>query len=290
MPHRYDEDAAIGAIWPATRGRRCRSRHSVWPVRSPLVAAAAIVVLAGCRPDTVRLAYDPAPGTTTSYEVRVRTETVLDLEGRARSKRTQTAVLRVRQRVLPGERRVEVRLERPGSPPRTFVARLDPSAHVSGIESVEGLPVAVLGDVGLAELVPAAAPVVPDRPLRPGERWTIDQPLRLPGSPPSRLRGTGRLVELGVVDDVDTPTVRASTPLAVRRVTTITEGRVELDGRQVSDTTTRHVLADGTVVSGRSTTVGTFAVSLAPPGGAAASALDGTLRVTVRSDVRRVDA
>ena len=247
-----------------------------------------VVVTAGCRPDTVRLRYDPAPGTTTSYEVRVRTETVLDVDGRETSRRTQDAVLRVRQRVLPGERRVEVRLERPGSPARTFVARLDPSAHVSGIESVEGLPASVLGDVGLAELVPAAAPVLPDRPLRPGERWAIDQPLRLPGSPPSRLRGTGRIVELGVVDDVDTATVRATTRLGVRRATTLAEGRVELDGRQVSDTTTRHVLADGTVVSGRSTTVGTFVVTLAPPAGTVAPALDGTLRVTVRSEVRRV--
>lgn len=260
-------------------------------IRAVAAAAALAIAVTACRPDTVRIAYQPRLGSRAVYDVRVRTETALSLAGRDPTHRSSTARVRATQTVLgsdgAGGTRVEVRVERAGSSPRTFVARLDRAAHVRAIESVEGLPVSVLGDVGLPELVPSAASVVPDRALRPGEGWSIDVPLSLPGSAPSRLRGSGRLVELGVIDGRDVGVVRSTTHVPVDRTTTVPEGRIRVDGTQTTTSTMRHALSDGSVVTASSVTRAAFAVTLAPPTGTAAAPVDGTLRVVVRSTVSR---
>lgn len=258
--------------------------------REPWFLLAALVA-AGCREGTVRVAYRPAPGASSAYRLEVRTETELALEDRETSRRSSEARLRSTQTVVDVDAsgaRVRVRLERAGSAPRKFVARLDRAAHVRAIESVEGLPASVLGDVGLAELVPGAAGAVPDRPLRPGDRWEIDVPVGLPSAAASRLRGDGRLVELGVIDGHDVAVVRADTRLDVDRATSLREGRIRLSGVQATASTTRYDLEDGTVVEATSVTTGTFAVTLAPPADRDAVPVEGTLRVVVRSDVSRL--
>jgi hypothetical protein len=264
-------------------------------VRVPLATAALALLLAvvvtGCRPDTVRIAYHPATGSRAAYEVRVRTKTVLSLAGRDPVRRSSSAIVRATQTVLgsdpSGGTRVQVRVERAGSSPRTFVALLDRAAHVRAIESVEGLPVSVLGDVGLPELVPSAASVVPDASLRPGQGWAIDVPLTLPGTAPSRLRGSGRLVSLGVVDGHDVAVVRATTRTDVARTTSVPEGGIHVDGTQSTVSTTRHALSDGSVVEASSVTSASFTVTLSPPRGVSGQPVDGTLRVVVRSTVSR---
>ena len=267
------------------------------------VGVAAVFVLAtisltGCRDDTVRLVYQPSVGDETVYALRVETDTVLALDDREEpTRRSSSARVRATQRVLdvsPGTpdeaARVEVRIERAGSPARTFVARLDRAAHVRSIESVEGLPASVLGDVGLPELVPAAAAVVPSRRLRPGQAWTIDAPIQLPGSTPSRLRGSGRLVELGVVDGRDVGVVRSTTRVRVARSTEVPDGRIAADGTQTTTSLTRHALDDGSLVSASSTTRATFGVVVSPPfgSGIVAEPVEGTLRFVVRSTVEAV--
>jgi hypothetical protein len=246
----------------------------------------------------VRIAYEPSVGDTTVYDLRIETDTVLALDDRAApTERSSSARVRATQTVLDvaprspdTTARVEVRLERPGSPARTFVARLDRAARVRSIESVEGLPASVLGDVGLVELVPSAAAAVPSRALRPGEAWTIDVPLQLPGSAPARLRGSARLVELGVVDGEDVAVVRSTTRMRTARATDVPEGRIVADGTQSTTSITRHALDDGSVVSASSTTRATFAVVVSPPfgSGVVAEPVEGTLRVVVRSTVKAV--
>lgn len=265
---------------------------SLRPIVALLVGA---IVLTGCRDDTVRIAYAPAVGDQTVYELRVRTETELALEDRDdTTRRSSSARVRATQTVLDvsagGGTRVEVRIDRAGSPPRTFVAILDRAAHVRSIESVQGLPASVLGDVGLPELVPSAASVVPSRPLRPGDAWRIDLPVVLPGSPPSRLRGGGRLLELGVVGGRDVGVVRATTRVRVARTTDVPEGRIVAAGTQSTHSLTRHALDDGSVVSASSTTRARFDVVVSPPPGSglAADPVEGTLRVVVRSTVEAV--
>jgi hypothetical protein len=138
-----------------------------------------------------------------------------------------------------------------------------------------------------AHVVSRLAAVVPDRDLGPGQGWTIDLPLELPGAAPSRLRGAGRLLELGVIDGRDVAVVRSATRLLVDRETVVPEGRIRVDGVQSTDSTTRHALDDGSVVAAASTTRASFAVTLAPPEGRVARPVEGTLRVLVRSSVSR---
>src|SRR5204862_2326468 len=126
------------------------------------------------------------------------------LAGQAvKSSPPSSADLTARQQVLDargGTTRVEVQLSRDGIGARAFVMRFDRAAQLTAVESVEGIPAEALGNLGLAEIFPAAAGAPPDRRLRPGDRWPIDDHVQLPGmTAPARLTGEGSLVELGVV-------------------------------------------------------------------------------------------
>jgi hypothetical protein len=176
--------------------------------------------------------------------------------------------------------RVRVVLERAGSGARTYVMRFDRAAQLTEVESVEGIPAAALGQLGLSEIFPAAAAAPPSRPLAPGDRWRIDDTVRLPGmDAPARLRGAGRLVELGVVDGHDTATVRSTFTVPVETA--------ELRGTQRTELTTVYDLADGAVRVVTARTTGRFAVTLSPPDGEAGDALEGTLTLELRSETRR---
>jgi hypothetical protein len=263
-------------------------------VRRPLIAlvAVATVALGGCRDDHVTIAYHPAPGSTFDYTVHVESSTVTVLPDRSSDPvKPAPADLTARQRVLDSDgatTRVEVTLGREGIGSRTFVMRFDRAAQLTAVESVEGIPAGALGSLGLSEIFPAAAGAPPDRPLRPGDRWTIDDKVQLAGmSAPARLTGVGHLVRLGVVDGHDTATVESSTTLPLT-ATSESEGSVQtLTGTQTTTITVVYDLASGAVRHSTATTKGSFALTLAPPPGQAGSPIEGTLTVEVRSEIRR---
>jgi hypothetical protein len=267
-------------------------------VRRPVpllgVLGVAASLAAGCDADgAVALAFRPAEGAELAYETDVESTTVTDVPCQAPSSRTDRATLRADHRVLEVGAdgvRVEVALSRAGIGTRTFVVRFDRAAQLTTIEEVEGIPAAALGELGLSEVFPAAAGAPPDRPLAPGDRWAIDDEVRLDADgEPTRLRGEGRLVALGVEDGRDTATVETTTVLPVSTSTASpTTGTRELDGEQVTEVTATYDLADGALLRARSVTVGTFDLVLGPPPGGAGDECAGSLDVEVRSDVRRV--
>ncbi|MDQ6839187.1 MAG: hypothetical protein M3137_12875, partial [Actinomycetota bacterium] len=166
-----------------------------------VVTSAACLVggLTACRRDTVRVSFRPAVGTSYRFEVAVHSMTTTRLAGGTPERSVDDIVLRVDETVVSatgGEARVQVRLRQEGMPDRTFVVRLDRAAQLAGVDAIDGLPPSVVGPDALPEILPGAPGAPPDRPLAPGERWTIDAPARLPGSGDARLVGSGRLVEL----------------------------------------------------------------------------------------------
>src|SRR5205085_8744351 len=180
--------------------------------------------------DRVTIAYRPAPGATFSYDIHVVSSTATSLPGRTVPPPPPAVPtdITAQQRVLDaadGTTRVEVDLERAGIGARTFVMRFDRAAQLTAVESVEGIPAEALGSLGLSEIFPASAGAPPDRPLRPGDRWTIDDRVQLAGmDAPARLVGTGRLVELGVVDGHDTATVSSSTTFPLTSTSSTPQG------------------------------------------------------------------
>lgn len=265
------------------------------PARTLLVAAALGAVAGpGCGNDDgrVTLAFRPAEGTELRYVTAVASTTTAEgLEPCQGSEtRTDRTTLDTTQVVLDrddGAVRVEVALTRRGIGTRTFVVRFDRAAQLTAVESVEGIPAAALGDLGLSEIFPAAAGAPPEAPLAPGDRWAIDDEVDLGGEEPTRLRGEGRLVSLGVVDGTDTATVESTTDLAVRTSTAASTGTRTLRGNQRSEVRAVYDLETGALRQAEADTLGTFDLELGPPPGGEGDPCTGTLTVHLRSTVER---
>lgn len=252
---------------------------------------AGLLGLAGCRPDTVRIAYRPATGTRAVYRLQVRSSTRLMLADEPARETDDTVTLEadhtVLGRTVDGVR-VQVRVRRAGSEPTTFVVQLDRAAQLQQVERIEGLPADVLGDVGITEIFPPGVGAPPDRALRAGERWDIDEPVRLPGTEQAHLTGDGRLVSLGVVHGRKVATTRSHTRLPATRTSKLRGSDLRLRGVEITDSTSDHDVHDGSIVAASSVTRGTFDVVLSPPNGQAGSDLTGRLTIEVRSSVTRL--
>ncbi len=261
--------------------------------RLPVVGLALLALVAGvaCEDNTVSLAFQPRPGDRYSYRVEEGAVAEARVGGEA-PRRTQTnSVFEAEHVVLeaaPAGSRVEVRLQEQGGSPRTFVVRLDRAAHLAEVQSIEGLPASALGGLGLSEIFPAAAVAPPDRPLSPGSRWSIDEPVRIASPETAHLVGQGRLAELNVADGREVATVESDYRLPVRRTAQERRSQLELNGSQGTTASTTYDLADGSVMSVDARTKGTYDIVLLPPAGTAGTPIPGTLVVEVRSVTRRV--
>ncbi|MDQ1375062.1 MAG: hypothetical protein QOJ09_2400, partial [Actinomycetota bacterium] len=235
---------------------------------------------------TVRLSFRPRAGATYAYRVEVESVTVTAVQGAQSRRVADHFVLRADHAVLAAgtdSSRVRVRLAGPNLGARTFEVRLDRAGQLAEVQRIEDLPASALGSLGLTEIFPAAAGAPPDRPLSPGERWVVDEPVSLPGQPHTRLRGSGRLTELGVVRGEKVARVESTFRLAVRGNTQLDQGSFALDGSQSTTATATHRLVDGAVQEVRAVTRGSYRLTLLPPAGTAGPAIPGTLTIEVRS-------
>lgn len=266
-----------------------------WSLTVLVVTAA--LALGACRSGAVEITYGPAPGTRVEYRVEVDTLTVWDLDedtaldaGPVSEPDRQELV--VRQEVLAADEsgvRVDVTIERPDAVPRRFVVRFDRAARLTRVERADGIPTSTLDDLGLAELFPAAAGAPPDAPLEPGSSWKVDDELLLPGSAePVALQGRGRLVQLDVRGGEDVAVVRTELSFPVRTVAAAPSGQVRLDGDQQVSQRSVHRLADGTLESSDTVTVGDYDVLVEPPPGRTADPVPGTLHIEVRTRTTRL--
>ena len=265
------------------------SEHA--PVSFRRTAALSLLMLtvgAACRDDTVQLAYRPDDGQRSEYEVTVRSESVVELPGQPEQRQVDRVVLRAEHVVIDADEqgtRVRVRLrpaDADASEAREFVVRFDRAAQLAEVQEVEGLPARLLGDLGLAEIFPAAAGTPPDRRLEPGERWRITS-----AGEGEQLSGRGRLAALGVERGHDVGIVETVTDLPVTRTGTSDEGLYRLDGDQHTDSRTAHDLADGSVRWSEAETVGNYRLTLTSTEGGA-PLISGKLRVRVESTTRRL--
>lgn len=248
----------------------------------------------GCRDDTVRLSFRPAAGERATYLIDVRAVAVTRIGGQEPRRTVADTVLRANHRVLgsgPDGSQVEVRLRQEDGegPAAVFVVRFDRAGQPAEVQRIEGLPAGALGDLGLSEIFPAAAAAPPDRPLGPGDRWDIDEPLEHSETGGgARLSGEGRLVALQVADGRRLARVESSYRTPVRRTADETDGRLVLDGSLRTRARVAYDLDDDVVHSVRARTRGRYAVTLLPPAGVAGIPVPGTLEVEVDSTTRRL--
>jgi hypothetical protein len=246
--------------------------------------------LAGCRPDTVSVAFHPPVGAHFRYQVDVEKTRTIKLGSEAPQRTVDQTKLEADETVLasdPGGTRVRVELRRPGSLPRTYVVLFDRAAQLTAVESVEGLPASILDPFGLSEIFPAAAGAPPARPLAAGERWRIDETLRLGGAEAARLTGAGRLLSFGVVDGRKVASIRSSTRLPVTTDSSLQGGQLSLQGTERTVSTATRELTDGAVEQASSTTNGSYDVVLSPPTGQGVP-VNGSMTIEVRSKTQRM--
>lgn len=259
--------------------------------RTPLATAAiaALLALTACRPDGVRLAFRPSTGASYAYKVEVHAEVVTRIGDTEERRRVDEDVLFADHAVLSGSgrsSRVQVRLRGEGQPTRTFIVSLDRAGQLAEVQRIEGLPASALGTLGLSEIFPAAAGAPPNRRLSPGDRWQVDEPVTLPGASPARLKGEGRLVELGVVDGRDVARIDTTYRLPVQRTSDEEQGRIVLEGEQTVHALTTSSVDDGAVERAETETTGRFTLRLLPREGGAA--VPGVLEIVVRSVTTRL--
>lgn len=261
--------------------------------RRALAAAAAVGLLSAtaCARETVRISFEPAVGATYGYVVDVESRSATSIQGQEPTETDNSFAIRVEHEVQSSDAdgsEVQVTLRTGDSTPaRELLVRLDRGAQLTEVIEVEGLPADVLGELGLSEIFPAAVAAPPDRALEPGATWRIDSPVQMTGSPRERLVGSGRLVELDVRDGRSVAVVRSSYRLPVSRQAEGANSSRDLEGVQVTRSTTTYDLADGSVVESDAVTTGTFTVQLRPPEGADGPSLVGSLEVEVRSHTQR---
>jgi hypothetical protein len=265
------------------RGRRCVGF---------IGCVALIVGAAACDDPAITLTYRPAVGTRTSYELHVDTSTTTRLEGQPTSARSDSFVLQSDQRVQSvrhgSDTRVRVRLTGEGQRVRNYVVRLDRAGQLATVETVEGVPSSsTLGNLGISELLPSAAGALPRRALRPGDRWSISQSLRIGDEPAGRLVGRGRLTSLGVSGGVKEAIVDTEVALPVDRTTTGETGEtIHLVGSVRTVMTVTQRVRDGVVLAAKARSVGRYDVTLLPPSKNGGPPVRGTLTVIVSSTTR----
>ncbi|MDP9020815.1 MAG: hypothetical protein M3N25_08435 [Actinomycetota bacterium] len=255
-----------------------------------LLAVALVASLSGCREGTVRLTFRPEVGATYRYELEVRTVSEVRIGATGPDRREEDVVLTAEHTVVrSGDDGVEVRvlLQEPGAEDRVFEVVFDRAAQLEEVRSIEGVPHERLGLLGIAEIFPAAVGAPPDRALAPGAGWVIDDRVQVPDSTSTtRLDGSGRLVELGVVDGEKVASLEAAARLPLEAVIPSASGELRLEGVQVTDYRATHDLDDGSVREASSTTLGRFDLEVAPPPDRRISPVPGFLVVEVSSRIR----
>ncbi|HET7487655.1 MAG TPA: hypothetical protein VFJ85_06965 [Acidimicrobiales bacterium] len=254
-------------------------------------AGAAMVAASACSSGTVVISSVPRAGSVAVYRITARAVTTTRIGQAKPERRVTTSVVTARHRVLEASAAgtlVEVRLTGAAAEPVTLTVRFDRAAQRTSVERADGLPAGVLGDVGLSELLPAAAAAPPRRALAPGDRWRIDGPVALAGPEPASLSGRGRLTALGVAGGRHLAKVDSAYSLPVHRTSDTGQGRVVLDGTLATSARVAYDLDDDEVHSVTASTTGTYALTVLPPAGVDGGPVPGTLEVDVTSSSRRV--
>jgi hypothetical protein len=254
-------------------------------VRRPLVALAGTLAagtaLLGCRPATVSVAFTPAVGDRYAYRYEIVATITRTVEGEAPAVTHVDTVLTARQTVQARRddgARIRLELTREGGSTRRVVAVVDRAGSLEGVELVEGLG-SKLGGIGGDAIEPTHLPGPPDRPLAPGERWSIDLGDR---------RGEGRLERLGVIDGSDVAVVRTTATEDLSRSVRAGASATEVHGQVRSGATTSYDLDDGATRRSRSRSRGEVQAVFEPPPGVDADPVRATIAFEVTVKVTRI--
>jgi hypothetical protein len=174
-------------------------------------------------------------------------------------------------------------------PAQVFTVALGMDGRVVAVQESAADPGEPLQPVGLERLLPRLRPVLPGRPVSPGEAWRSrtrfqDEQGRF------SVDAISRLAQLGVTDGYQTALVRTTYRSPVAREETFANAVADIVGKDVGAQEAWFAL-DGFLVRSSTDSVGTYQVTFRPPGGEPGVApVAGSLVVRLHTEMELVSA
>lgn len=265
-----------------------------------LLASLSLLAITACAPHQVTLSYRSEDGGLLSYQLELKAEIERTLSGQTRHELVE-ATFGIRQEVLdvlPGGRtrarmtllpqslRVNGTKRRVGRAQEFVVtARVDGS--VVGIEEGRGETTEALAPVGIERLLPRLQPVLPGRPVAPGDTWRSASALEDANGTFS-LSLQSRLAALGKARGHASALLRTMYTSPVERREIFANAVADIDGRDVGTQEAWFAL-DGFLVRASGDSVGRYRVLFRPPGGEVGVApVRGRINVRLHTAMRLV--
>jgi hypothetical protein len=264
-----------------------------------VVPAVVAVLLASCSDGRVPLSYQVEPGRRLEHRLALTADITRTLAGRTQEQRVVAAFRAIQEIVAPVEgdgaqaavslipeslevdgRPVEV------GPTQQFTVRLGPDGRVVAVEEATD-PGEPLQPVGLERLLPRLRPVLPGRPVAPGETWRARTRFRDQRGRFS-VDASSHLAQLGVTDGYDAALVRTTYRSPVAREETFANAVAEIVGEDIGAQEAWFAL-EGFLVRSSSDSVGTYDVTFRPPSGEPGVApVAGSLVVRLHTEMQLV--
>lgn len=261
-----------------------------------------LLLLAACGTDRVPLSYRLDPGLRLEHRLTLQASVVRTLAGERRTEEI-LATFRATQEVVgpadDGSVEAAISLEPEGlevngqpvdiGPSQEFAVRLAPDGRVVGVQLAAGGSTEILEAVGVERILPRLRPVLPGRPVGPGDSWRsetefTDEQGRF------ALSTTSRLTQLGIADGREAALVRTTYESPVDRSEVFANAVAQVRGSDVGAQEAWFAL-DGYLVRAVGDSVGTYRVTFTPPEGEEGLApVRGALRVRLHLDMELLSA
>lgn len=236
------------------------------------------LALPACGEHRVRLQAPLDAGRRLGYRLQLDATVARTLEGATREQRIE-ASFRAGQEILEslpdGGARARMTLEPvslrvDGHPQEVgrgqeFVVTLGPTGQILELESTEGAAAEPLELVGLERLLPRLQPVLPARPVSPGDRWTSESDVA-DAEGRFSLSASSELERLGVLAGRSAALVRTIYRSPVDRSETLANATAALVGADVG-TQEAWFSLDGSLLRSEGDAVGRYRITFTAPGG-----------------------
>lgn len=255
----------------------------------------ALLLLVGCRPDTVELAYRFEQGTTQTYKMTAHAEAEWDVSGQGTgSYDVSFEVTETVERVNDDEAVVMVEmvpteaeengLPSPGLERRSFSLRLGPNGEVLKVLQLDGIEASSVDHEELA-FIGTYRPPLPEDEVRLGDEWSDERAIQL-GSTFQQIEARGVLTALRRAGSANLARITFTGNSPLEWITALPQGEAQLTGDAATSGTAMLNIDEGYLEDATSSTRGDFAVLVIPGDGAAP--IRGTLRLDLVLTVERL--